>query len=52
VTEDEIAARRPVWIALSDLFLDTDVRLSFAYIARVLAEAPYSLDELRKMLKE
>jgi hypothetical protein len=38
--------RHPVWIALSDLFLDTDTRLSFPYIARTLAESPYSDDEL------
>jgi hypothetical protein len=38
--------RHPVWIALSDLFLDTDTRLSFPYIARTLAASPYSDDEL------
>ena len=41
-----IAERRDVWIALSDLFLDTDVRLSYPYIARVLAASPYSTNEL------
>lgn len=36
----------PVWIALSDLLLDTDTRLSFPYIARTLAESPHSDHEI------
>src|SRR5215469_16255952 len=48
----EIAHRRPVWIALPDLFLDTDVRISYPYIARTLAESPYSMEELRTILDE
>lgn len=47
-----IAERREVWIALSDLFLDTDVRLSFAYIARVAAESKYSLEELEAICRD
>ena len=47
-TDDD--ARIPVWNALSDLYLDTDVTLSHAYIARTLAASPYSLDELHEML--
>ncbi len=43
-------ARIPVWTALSDLYLDTDVALSHDCIARTLAASPYSLDELRDML--
>jgi hypothetical protein len=42
----EDATRRPVWIALSDLFLDTDVRLHYASIVGVLAASPCSLDQL------
>lgn len=44
--------RRPVWIAMSDLFLDTDVRLSYVHIVRTLAASPYSLDELQRILKD
>lgn len=47
-----IAERREVWIALSDLFLDTDVRLNFAYIARVLAASRYTLEELEAICRD
>ena len=47
-TDDD--ARIPVWNALSDLYLDTDVTLSHDYIVRTLAASPYPLDELHEML--
>jgi hypothetical protein len=47
---DAIDARIPVWVALSDLYLDTDVTLSHDYIARTLAVSPYPLDDLHEML--
>lgn len=47
-TDDD--ARIPVWNALSDLYLDTDVTLSHASIVRTLAASPYSLDALHEML--
>ncbi len=47
---NELDARIPVWVALSDLYLDTDVTLSYDYIVRTLAASPYSLDELHNML--
>ena len=47
-TDDD--ARIPVWNALSELYLDTDVALSHPYIVRTLAASPYSLDELHEML--
>lgn len=43
-------ARIPVWNALSDLYLDTDVTLSHASIVRTLTASPYSLDALHEML--
>jgi hypothetical protein len=46
----EIAKRRPVWPALSDLFLDTDISRSRKWRIRLLAESPYSLKELEKIL--
>ncbi len=45
-------ARRAVWIAMSDLFLDTDVQLLYAHIARVCAESPFSQDELERIFRE
>jgi len=44
--------REAVWIALSDLFLDTDVTLGFDYMERTLADSPFSLEELDNILLE
>lgn len=49
--ERDIENRRPVWAALSDLFLDTELQqYHLAYIARILAESPYSLAEIETIL--
>ena len=47
---DDLDTRIPVWIALSALYLDTDVRLFHDSIARTLAASPYALDELQRIL--
>jgi hypothetical protein len=47
---DDLDTRIPVWTALSDLYLDTDVTLSHDHIVRMLAASAYSLDELHEML--
>ncbi len=47
---EEHDARIPVWNALSDLYLDTDVALSYDYIVRTLASSAYSLNEIHEML--
>ena len=47
---DDLVRRRPVWLALSDLFLDTDVSLFRQGNARLLAACPYSLEELDAIL--
>jgi hypothetical protein len=49
--ETEAASRRPVWEALSTLFLDTDISLLREYRVRTLASSPYSLDEIEEILK-
>jgi hypothetical protein len=46
----DILARRPVWQALSDLFLDTDTSLTRDWRIRELAESPYSVEELEEIL--
>ena len=46
----EIIARTPVWIALSDLYLDTDISGEYSAVAFVCAQSPFSLDELREIL--
>lgn len=46
-----IIDRKPVWSALSDLFLDTDVTLHYDYIVRTCAASPFTIDELEAILK-
>ena len=45
-----VETRKPVWIALSELFLDVDPSLAYDYIARTLAASPYTLNELYAIL--
>ena len=47
---EDIENRRPVWQALSDLFLDTDTSLSREWRARELSRSPYSIEELEEIL--
>lgn len=49
---DDTAARRRAWIALSALYLDTEVDGEHAHVARTLAATPFSLGALRAMLFE
>ncbi len=50
--EADLAARQPVWIALSELYLDTDAALGRSDRARALAESPYSIAQLETILAE
>jgi len=52
MTPEEIKIRRPVWIAMANLYLDTDVRLWYALIAQELAESPFSLEQLEAILSD
>ncbi len=47
----DLNERKKVWLALSDLFLDTDITLFYESIATVCAESPYSLSELKAILE-
>lgn len=47
---DDDAARIPVWIALSGLYLDTEVERFHDAIAATLAASPFPLDALQAML--
>lgn len=51
-TLEQIKRRKPVWVAFSDLFLDTDVTLIYDDIAQVCAESEYSAVELKEILSE
>ncbi|MEO6688848.1 MAG: hypothetical protein ABIS07_05910 [Dokdonella sp.] len=46
----DLDARRPVWLALSDLYLDTEYRSFVRTAARDLARSMYTLGELRAIL--
>lgn len=46
----DLASRRIVWSALSDLFLDTDTRIFEDGVAKTLAASPYSLWEIECIL--
>jgi hypothetical protein len=45
-----LESRRPVWEALSSLFLDTDTSLSRSWRAQLLANSPYSIAEIETIL--
>jgi hypothetical protein len=51
-TFEQIKLRKPVWVAFSDLFLDTDVTLIYSDIAQVCADSEYSAAELKEILFE
>ena len=48
LTQTDIQRRRPVWRALSELWLDTELTdADIRHIAEVMVESGYSLSELR-----
>lgn len=47
----EIERRLPLWIALSDLFLDTDVTPMLPYIARTIVEGGWSIEAAEAALR-
>lgn len=49
-TAEELARKRPIWVALSDLFLDTEVRAFLPGIALRAMEHGYSEQELWETL--
>ena len=43
-----IEERKPVWIALSDFYLDTELQdFNFQYIVKTILESPYSFDDVK-----
>lgn len=47
-----IKERKPIWIALSEFYLDTELQESdFRHIAFKIIKSPYSLDEVKKINK-
>ena len=49
MTQDELLRRRPVWAAMSDLFLDTETRWSVPRVARRCAESGYDDEALERI---
>src|SRR5216684_1908558 len=48
---EDVSNRRPVWEALSKLFLDDELQPSdFERIAQILTESPYLLEEIEDIL--
>jgi hypothetical protein len=47
---EDLENRRPVWDALSSLFLDTDTSLLREWRAKLLSASPYSLEQLHYIL--
>lgn len=48
----DLAAREPVWEALSELFLDIETSLSRRWRVGELAASPYSIEPLERILVE
>ena len=48
---EDIDNRRPVWLALSNLFLDTDTNLFKEQIIKTLSNSPYSISELDEIMQ-
>lgn len=47
-----IEERKPIWIELSELYLDTELQeANFRYIAFKIIKSPYSLDEVKEINK-
>ncbi|CAO3440566.1 DUF7079 family protein [Azospirillum endophyticum] len=51
-SQSELENRRPVWDALSSMYLDTDVSSSRDWRIQVLSASPYSLDQMDSILRD
>lgn len=50
LTDEEIQRRKPVWTALSELWLDIELDdRSLSYIAKIMHESGYSIEELKQI---
>lgn len=48
---EDLENRTPVWVAMSDFFLDTELTESIiSHIARICASSPYSMEELERIM--
>lgn len=49
MTHEELSRRKPVWAAMSELFVDTDTRRNIPLVARHCAESGYDDEALERM---
>lgn len=51
LSEDEVAARMPLWCALSELFLDTEMQVQdYEAVARAARAGGFSVEQVRDIL--
>ncbi|MFC0350370.1 DUF7079 family protein [Undibacterium danionis] len=48
--EQDVEDRTPIWDCMQDLYMDTDVTLSYNFIAQKCADSKYSIEELERIL--
>ena len=48
--EEDVADRSVIWDVMQDLYMDTDVTISYKRIARTCAASKYTLNDLNKIL--
>ena len=46
--EEDVADRSVIWDVMQDLYMDTDVTLSYECISNTCAASKYSMDDLEK----
>lgn len=50
ILQEEISKRKPIWLALSEFYLDTELNeADFKRIAEILKESGYSFRELKQI---
>ncbi|WP_276875111.1 DUF7079 family protein [Chryseobacterium joostei] len=48
--EESLENRKQVWVALSELYLDTELQESdFTYMAKILFESSFTFDEIKRI---
>ncbi len=52
LSDEDIRLREPIWVALSDLFLDTDVSLFDARIVSAIRASRFSASEVEQILRD
>ncbi|MGU3374325.1 DUF7079 family protein [Chryseobacterium sp. M5A1_1a] len=48
--EDSLEKRKKIWVALSELYLDTELQeFDFKYVATILFESPFTFKEIKRI---